>query len=113
MAFRTLKLFSLCQPDIDLDSDDGNLRLVESLHPRGLRLASARAHLWSTDPFAGGVMPIRQASFVGKYHEEVRRAHGRVFFCGSDFADGWRGFISGAFESSYGVTREILDGLQD
>ncbi|KAM5353229.1 hypothetical protein ACJZ2D_016874 [Fusarium nematophilum] len=105
-------LILLCQPSISLDSDEEKLRLIETLHPRGLKLTSARAHLWSEDPFAGGVMPIRQAGFVGKYHEEVQTAHGRVYFCGSDFADGWRGFISGAFESSYCVTRDVLLRLE-
>lgn len=102
----------LCQPDISLDTDEENIRLIESLHPEGLKLTSARAHLWSKDPYAGGVMPVKKAGFSGKYDEEVRKAHGKVYFCGSDFADGWRGFISGAFESSYKVTREVLNGLQ-
>ncbi|RSL49928.1 hypothetical protein CEP54_012170 [Fusarium duplospermum] len=99
----------LTHPDIDLEKSDENLRLAETLHPNGLKVTSAWAHLWSKDRFAGGVMPIRQAGFLKKYYHEVRKPHGRVHFCGSDFADGWRGFMSGAFEDAYRVTKEVLN----
>uniref|UniRef100_L2GIL9 Amine oxidase n=1 Tax=Colletotrichum fructicola (strain Nara gc5) TaxID=1213859 RepID=L2GIL9_COLFN len=103
----------LTHPGHKLDSDEEKLRLIETLHPQGLTLTSARAHLWSEDPLAGGIMPVRKAGFLRKYYEEAHRPHGRVYFCGSDFADGWRGFISGAFESSYRVTREVLQHLNE
>lgn len=101
----------LSNPDADIDTCGENLNLIEDLHPDGLELKTAFAHLWSKDPFARGVMPVRRPGFVCNYFEELRKPHGRVFFCGSDFADGWRGFISGAFEDSYRVTREILDSF--
>ncbi|RAL03698.1 flavin monoamine oxidase family protein [Aspergillus ibericus CBS 121593] len=98
----------LAHPDISLDRSDENIRLVETLRPAGVTVDSAYGHLWSDDPYAGGVMPVRGPGFLEKYHEEIRKPHGRVYFCGSDFADGWRGFISGAFEDAYRVTREVL-----
>lgn len=101
----------LCQPNISLDTDDTAIRVIESLHPDGLTLTSAQAHLWSEDPYAGGVMPIRRAGFIEKYDAEVRKPHGKVYFCGSDFADGWRGFISGAIESAYQITYKVLKTL--
>ncbi|PLB43333.1 amine oxidase [Aspergillus steynii IBT 23096] len=97
----------LTRPDHALDRSNENIRLVETLHPTGIELHSAYGHLWSQDPYAGGVMPVRKPGFM-RYYEEVRRPHGRVWFAGSDFADGWRGFISGAFEDAYRVTREVL-----
>ncbi|KAF9874458.1 hypothetical protein CkaCkLH20_08021 [Colletotrichum karsti] len=102
----------LCHPGHDLDSNEDKIRLIETLHPDGMKVTSARAHLWSEDPLAGGIMAVRKAGFLRKYYDEVRKPHGKVFFCGSDFADGWRGFISGAFESSYRVTREVLTLLE-
>ncbi|TIC96213.1 Monoamine oxidase N [Colletotrichum higginsianum] len=103
----------LCRPGVSFDSDESKIRLAETLHPDGLDITAAFAHLWSQDPFAQGVMPVRKAGFIGQYDDEVRRPHGKLYFCGSDFADGWRGFLSGAFESSYRVTREILMYLKD
>ncbi|KAF4897798.1 Monoamine oxidase N [Colletotrichum viniferum] len=103
----------LTNPGHKLNSDEEKLRLIETLHPQGLTLTSVRAHLWSEDPLAGGIMPVRKAGFLRKYYEEAHRPHGKVYFCGSDFADGWRGFISGAFESSYRVTREVLQHLNE
>ncbi|KAH8424215.1 flavin monoamine oxidase family protein [Aspergillus melleus] len=98
----------LSNPDVDIDSSDSTIRLLDMLHPEGLDITSVRAHLWSKDPFSNGVMGCRKPGFVSKYWEELRKPHGDLFFCGSDWAEGWRGFISGAFEDSYRVTREIL-----
>ncbi|GAB1198053.1 hypothetical protein APSETT444_007360 [Aspergillus pseudonomiae] len=98
----------LVHPDNSLDRSDENIRLVESLRPAGIQVETAYGHLWSDDPYAGGVMPVRGPGFLQKYNDEIRKPHGNVYFCGSDFADGWRGFISGAFEDAYRVTREIL-----
>ena len=100
----------LTRPDHDLDRSDGNIRLLEALHPAGLEVHSVYGHVWSNDPYARGVMPVRAPGFLNRYHEEVRKRHGLVFFAGSDFAEGWRGFISGAFEDAYRVTREVLAG---
>lgn len=36
----------LCQPNVNLDTDGTNIRLVESLHPDGLKLTSVRAHIF-------------------------------------------------------------------
>ncbi|KNG83153.1 flavin containing amine oxidase [Aspergillus nomiae NRRL 13137] len=98
----------LVHPDNGLDGSDENIRLVESLRPAGIQVETASGHLWSDDQYAGGVMPVRGPGFLQKYNDEIRKPHGNVYFCGSDFADGWRGFISGAFEDAYRVTREIL-----
>ncbi|RDW93689.1 flavin monoamine oxidase family protein [Aspergillus mulundensis] len=98
----------LVHPGQQFNTCVDNLRLIASLRPDGIQVNSVYAHLWSADPYAGGVMPVRKPGFLNKYHSEIRKPHGRVYFCGSDFADGWRGFISGAFEDAYRVTREIL-----
>ncbi|OJJ30815.1 hypothetical protein ASPWEDRAFT_31523 [Aspergillus wentii DTO 134E9] len=104
----TTLLTLLAHPDNSLNRSDENIRLLETLRPAGIQVESASGHLWSDDPFAGGVMPVRGPGFLTKYRDEMRKPHGRVYFCGSDFADGWRGFISGAFEDAYRVTREVL-----
>ncbi|KAH1746753.1 hypothetical protein KXV71_000771 [Aspergillus fumigatus] len=101
----------LTHPDNKFDSAEDDIRLVETLHPSGVEVHSVYGHIWSDDPYAGGVMPVRKPGFLGKYHDEIRKPHGNVHFCGSDFADGWRGFISGAFEDAYRVTREVETSL--
>ena len=102
----------LSKPDVDLDCCDETIRLLDRLHPAGLGITSVRAHLWSKDPFSNGVMGCRKPGFISKYWEELRKPHGNLFFCGSDWAEGWRGFMSGALEDSYRVTREILRGTK-
>jgi monoamine oxidase len=42
---------------------------------------------------------------------ELQRSEGNVHFCGSDIANGWRGFIDGAIESGLRVGRDVADRL--
>ncbi|GFN20675.1 hypothetical protein AtubIFM55763_009864 [Aspergillus tubingensis] len=74
----------LAHPGNSLDRSEENIRLVETLRPTGIQVDSACGHLWSEDPYAGGVMPVRGPGFLQKYHDAVRRPHGQVYFCGSD-----------------------------
>lgn len=105
-------LVLLAHPDIHLGETADTIKMVETLRPDGLPLTSAYASLWSEDPFAGGVMPVRGPGYIEKYHKELQKGHGNLYFCGSDFADGWRGFMDGAFESAYTVTRKVLLSLK-
>ncbi|PWY69329.1 putative flavin-containing amine oxidase [Aspergillus eucalypticola CBS 122712] len=98
----------LAHPGNNLDRSEENIRLMETLRPTGIQVDSACGHLWSEDSYAGGVTPVRGPEFLQKYHDAIRRPHGQVHLCGSDFADGGRGFISGVFEDAYRVTRDIL-----
>lgn len=104
-------LVLLTHPDVNLGATADTIKLVETLRPGGLPVTAAYASLWSDDPFAGGVMPVRGPGYIAKYHEELQKGHGNLYFCGSDFADGWRGFMDGAFESAYTVTRKALQAL--
>jgi monoamine oxidase len=38
---------------------------------------------------------------------ELQRPEGRVFIAGSDYADGWAGFIDGAIESGMRAGRDV------
>lgn len=68
----------LAHPGNSLDRSEENIRLVETLRPTGIQVDSACGHLWSEDPYAGGVMPVRGPGFLQKYHDAVRRPHGQV-----------------------------------
>ncbi|KAJ3529807.1 hypothetical protein NM208_g9593 [Fusarium decemcellulare] len=54
-------LVLLAHPDVSLGEKSDIIKMVETLRPGGLPVTSAYASLWSEDPFAGGVMPSKQA----------------------------------------------------
>jgi monoamine oxidase len=43
---------------------------------------------------------------------ELQRPEGPILLAGSDYADGWAGFIDGAIESGMRVSRTIHQQLQ-
>ena len=73
-------------------------REMDEIMP-GYVAIDAAAHDWLADEFARGTWAIHRPGWYTRYHEEMRRPEGRVLLAGSDFANGWSGFIDGAIES--------------
>jgi monoamine oxidase len=46
-----------------------------------------------------------------RYLRELQRPEDCVFLAGSDYANGWMGFIDGAIESGLNVSREVKEHL--
>jgi monoamine oxidase len=82
--------------------DSGDLpalqRALDEILP-GFELAEATAHDWLGDEFARGTWAIHRPDWYTRHHAEMRRPEGPVLLAGSDFANGWSGFIDGAIES--------------
>lgn len=57
------------------------------------------AHDWTNDPYSGGTWPMLRPQQLQVVQQAATASYGRVQFCGSDFAQGWAGFIDGAIES--------------
>ena len=43
-----------------------------------------------------------------KFYDGLRQDQGRIYFAGSDLANGWRGFIDGAIESGITSARRLV-----
>jgi monoamine oxidase len=65
------------------------------------------SHDWVADPFAGETWPMQRAGQLTQSLAELQRPEGRVVLAGSDYADGWAGFIDGAIESGMRAGREV------
>jgi len=65
----------------------------------GYEVLDVTAHDWQADEFANGTWAIHRPGWYSIYHREMQRPEGRVVLAGSDFANGWSGFIDGAIES--------------
>jgi monoamine oxidase len=66
---------------------------------------------WNSDPFARGTWCMYRPNVLTHDLRELQRPEGRVHFCGSDIANGWRGFIDGAIESGLRVGQRVADQL--
>lgn len=73
-------------------------RQLDEILP-GYEVLDATAHDWLSDEFARGTWAIHKPGWYSDYHAEMQRPEGRVLLAGSDFANGWSGFMDGAIES--------------
>jgi monoamine oxidase len=65
------------------------------------------SHDWVADELAGETWPMQRAGQLTGSLAELQRPEGRVFLAGSDYANGWAGFIDGAIESGMRAGREV------
>jgi monoamine oxidase len=65
----------------------------------GYEVLAATAHDWLADEFSRGTWAIHRPGWYTHYHGEMQKPEGSVIFAGSDFANGWAGFMDGAIES--------------
>ena len=69
------------------------------------------SHDWVADEFAGETWPMQRAGQLTESLAELQRPEGSVFLAGSDYANGWAGFIDGAIESGMQSARDVHDRL--
>jgi monoamine oxidase len=65
------------------------------------------SHDWVADELSGETWPMQRAGQLTGSLAELQRPEGRVVLAGSDYADGWAGFIDGAIESGMRAGREV------
>ncbi|MGR6965040.1 flavin monoamine oxidase family protein [Geodermatophilus sp. URMC 61] len=65
------------------------------------------SHDWVADELSGETWPMQRAGQLTGSLAELQRPEGRVFVAGSDYANGWAGFIDGAIESGMRAGREV------
>ena len=65
------------------------------------------SHDWVSDEFSGETWPMQRAGQLTGVLAELQRPEGRVLLAGSDYADGWAGFIDGAIESGMRAGRDV------
>ncbi|MEO8290898.1 MAG: FAD-dependent oxidoreductase, partial [Gaiellaceae bacterium] len=85
-------------------------RQLDEIIP-GYEALAATAHDWLGDEFSRGTWAIHRPGWYTSYHAEMQRPEGSVLIAGSDFADGWAGFIDGAIESGLRASRGALSLL--
>jgi monoamine oxidase len=74
--------------------------------PEAVVLETA-GHNWVRDRFSRETWPMQRPRQLTGVLETLQRGRDRVVLCGSDYANGWAGFIDGAIESGLAVARRI------
>jgi monoamine oxidase len=88
------------------DLPDVQRRLDEILP--GYEVLAATSHDWLADEFARGTWAIHRPGWYTRHHAEMQKPEESVVFAGSDFANGWSGFMDGAIESGLRAGRTAL-----
>lgn len=70
------------------------------------------SHDWVADPYSRQTWPMLRAGQLTQALAELQRPEGSVLLAGSDYANGWAGFIDGAIESGMRAGRTIHQQLQ-
>jgi monoamine oxidase len=76
-----------------------------------LEIVETAGHNWVTDEFSQGTWSMFRPDQTVARLSELQQAEGRVYFAGSDVANGWNGFIDGAIESGIRASREVHSQL--
>jgi pseudooxynicotine oxidase len=82
-------------------------RQLDEILP-GYEALAATAHDWLADEFSRGTWAIHRPGWYTHHHAEMQKPEGRVFFAGSDLANGWSGFMDGAIESGLRTAAALL-----
>jgi pseudooxynicotine oxidase len=82
-------------------------RQLDEILP-GYEALAATAHDWLADEFSRGTWAIHRPGWYTRHHAEMQKPEGRLFFAGSDLANGWSGFMDGAIESGLRSAAALL-----
>jgi monoamine oxidase len=91
---------------IDLTDAGAVQEQVRRLIP-GAEVVEVAAHDWVADPLAGETWPMQRAGALTGSLAELQRPQGPLVLAGSDYANGWAGFIDGAIESGLRASRTV------
>lgn len=91
---------------VDVDDRDAAQALLEKLVP-GIEVLEITGHAWVEDQYSRSTWPMHYTGYLTESLTEMQRPEGHVYLAGSDYANGWGGFIDGAIESALTVSARI------
>ncbi|MBD1541558.1 FAD-dependent oxidoreductase [Arthrobacter sp. IA7] len=74
-----------------------------------LEVLDVASHDWTSDPLSGQTWPMHRPGFLTESLSSFQQRQGALLFAGSDYANGWGGFIDGAIESGMEAARSIVN----
>ncbi|GHP18408.1 putative flavin-containing monoamine oxidase AofH [Rhodococcus sp. NKCM2511] len=76
-----------------------------------IEVLAVDGHDWVADPLSGQTWPMLRPNQLDGVQAAAATALGHVHLAGSDYAEGWAGFIDGAIESAMKVSNRVLHAL--
>ena len=106
----TLVCFGPDAAAIDVNDADAAQAILDTLVP-GLEVLEVTGHNWVDDEYSRSTWPMHYTGYLTGSLAELQRPEGRIRLAGSDFANGWGGFIDGAIESGLDAARAVNAAL--
>lgn len=106
----TLVCFGPDAAAVDIEDLAVAQRYLDRLVP-GLEVLEAAGYNWVDDPYSQSTWPMHYTGYLTESLAELQRPEGLLHLAGSDFANGWGGFIDGAIESGLDAGRRIRDAF--
>jgi monoamine oxidase len=98
--------FGIDAAAVDVEDRPAVQQSLDELHP-GLEILDITAHDWLADEFSLGTWAIHRPGWYTRHHAAMREPERGLVFAGSDFADGWSGYVDGAIESGLRAARQV------
>ncbi|NKX52342.1 FAD-dependent oxidoreductase, partial [Arthrobacter deserti] len=95
---------------IDVEDTEAGQAVLDTLVP-GLQVLGVAGHNWVDDEYSHSTWPMHYTGYLTGSLAELQRPEGRIHLAGSDFANGWGGFIDGATESGLTAARTAAEKL--
>ncbi|MEV4954563.1 flavin monoamine oxidase family protein [Paenarthrobacter nitroguajacolicus] len=106
----TLVCFGPDAGAVDVDDVAAAQRHLDAIVP-GLTVLDVAGHDWVSDEYARSTWPMHYTGYLTRSLAELQRPEERIRLAGSDFANGWGGFIDGAIESGLDAARHAANEL--
>ena len=106
----TLVCFGPDAGAVDVHDKQAAQMHLDQLVP-GLEVVAIAGHNWVDDEYSRSTWPMHKAGYLSGSLAELQKPEGRIHLAGSDYANGWGGFIDGAIESGISAARTVLREL--
>lgn len=104
----TLVAFGSDAEAVDVDDAAAAQAVLRRWIP-DIEVLDVSGHNWVEDEFSRETWPMHRVGYLSESLSELQRPEGRIFLAGSDYANGWGGFIDGAIESGFIAARAIAE----
>jgi monoamine oxidase len=106
----TLVAFGPDAEAVDVDDAAAAQEILRRWIP-DIEVLEVSGHNWVQDEYARETWPMHRAGYLSESLPELQRPEGRIHLAGSDYANGWGGFIDGAIESGFTAARDVAEKL--
>ncbi|MGY4691471.1 flavin monoamine oxidase family protein [Salibacterium sp. K-3] len=96
-------------PDGTLLDPDNTKEIEQALQqwfPK-IKVKESTGHNWTEDPFIQETWPMLQTNQLTKSQQKLREPEHGIFLAGSNYSNGWTGFMDGAIQDGIEVSHKI------